>query len=186
MRDLDEDEARYGGNPNWEGYLKEKRGKIHLELRKYGLTFPEIQSQTPWPTMGKYIADKQPGAVLSPHQEFLKTFTFGMWREYSAMAHGGFEGLLDSVSAYTRDAIPHESRPIVDEIHHRIMSMHMIRTAVLLLCIVTELQAYFRFSDASINTRIRAVWKELTPAAEAKELYDLRYAKLMEDRGINP
>lgn len=186
IRDLQEDETRYGGQPEWDASFVEKRQKLDLALRQYNLTVQDVQAQKPWQTMGGYISDKGPGGILSPHQTFLKTFTYGMWREYSAMAHGGFEGLLDSVSFYTRDAIPRELHPKMDDIHLRLMSMHMARAAIIMLCIVTELQAYFRFTDANINARIHRVWNALMPFFEAKELYDERYAQLMIDKGIRP
>jgi hypothetical protein len=67
--------------------------------------------------------------------------------------------------------------------------MHLARrAAVIPICIVTELQAYFRFDDdgARINERIRAMWDVLISVAEIKELYDEgRYSQLMKDRGIN-
>jgi hypothetical protein len=62
----------------------------------------------------------------------------------------------------------------------------MARAAIIMLCIVTELQAYFRFTDANINARIHRVWNALMPFFEAKELYDERYAQLMIDKGIRP
>lgn len=102
------------------------------------------------------------------------------------MAHGGFEGLLESVSFYTRDAIPRESWPAMDEIHLRLLSLHMARAAIILLCIITELQTYFRFRDANINTRIHQLWNAMMPIFEAKELYDERYAQLMSDKAIRP
>ena len=60
--------------------------------------------------------------------------------------------------------------------------------AGVLLCIVTELQAHFRFDDdgARINQRLHAMWNALMPVLEIKKLYDKRYAQLMKDRHINP
>ena len=56
-----------------------------------------------------------------------------------------------------------------------------------MLCIVTELQAYFHFDDdgARINERIHAMWNALVPAFDAKEIFDERYAQLMKDKGIH-
>lgn len=186
LKDLDEDETRYGGQPEWDSYIREKRQKIDLALRQYNLTVEGVQSQGPWKTMGTYVSDKGPGGTLSPHQTFLKTFTYGMWREYSAMAHGGFEGLLDTVSVFTRDAVPRELHAKMDDVHLRLMSMHMARAAIIMLCIVTEVQAHFRFTDANINVRIHRVWDAVMPIFEAKELYDERYSQLMTDKGIRP
>jgi len=53
---------------------------------------------------------------------------------------------------------------------------------------VTELQAYLRFDDsgARINERIHEVWNALMPTFTVKQLYDSRYRRLMEEKGINP
>ena len=128
LKDLQDDEARYSGQAEWDAYVAEKRQKIDLALRQYNLTASEVQAQKPWQTMGGYLSDKGPAGTLSPHQMFLKTFTYGMWREYSAMAHGGFEGLLDTVSVFTRDAIPRELHAKMDDIHLRLMSMHRLQS----------------------------------------------------------
>jgi hypothetical protein len=53
-----------------------------------------------------------------------------------------------------------------------------------LLCLITELQAHCRFDGARINERICKVWEALLPLFEAKELYDGRYLKLMQEKGI--
>jgi len=56
----------------------------------------------------------------------------------------------------------------------------------MLLSIITELQAYFRFDDdgARINERIHTMWQELLPVFEVKELYDERYCQLMREKNI--
>jgi hypothetical protein len=159
---------------------------MSLEIRSNGFSLTEVSEQQPWKTLGKYLSDKGPGGTLTPHQSFLKTFTYGMWREYSAMSHGGFEGLLDAAGFYTRDAQKHESRPKMDEAYPQIMSLHMSRAAAVLLCIVTEVQAYCLFDGANIGPRIHKVWNVLMPAFEAKELYDERYAQPMIDMDIKP
>jgi hypothetical protein len=66
--------------------------------------------------------------------------------------------------------------------------MQIPRIAAILLCIVTELQAYFGFDDngARINERIHEMWDALMPVFEVKDLYDERYAQLMKDRRITP
>ena len=183
---LREDETRYGGRPDWDASNAERRSKIDLSLRQYGFTIAEVEAQESWPTLGRYLGTRSQGGLFTAHQTFLKTFTYGMWSKYSAMAHGGFEGLLEAVSFYTRDAIPNELWPKMEDIHLRLMTMHMARAATIMLCIVTELQAYFGFTDANINARLHRVWSALMPIFEAKELYDERYAQLMADKGIKP
>ena len=75
---------------------------------------------------------------------------------------------------------------MVDTVFETMLSIHIPRIAAVLLCMLTEVQAYFRFDGARIGQRLHQTWNALLPAPEVKELYDLRYAKLMSDKGINP
>jgi hypothetical protein len=111
---------------------------------------------------------------------------YGDWSQYSAMAHGAFEGLLDVALYYTEDSMDHDFREKLAEKLPYIMSMHLARAAAILLCMVTELQAHFHFDDdgAQINERIHTMWNTLMPLFDVKELYKERYAQLMKDRGI--
>lgn len=186
LKALDEDQARYGGQPKWDEWISKNRDQTQFAIRVDDLTIDEVSAQPRWPTLGKYVNDKQAGGTLTPHQDFLKTFTYGAWREYSAMAHGAFEGLLPVAMYYVSDSMPHEERPKLDEIYPRIMSMHIARAAAILLCIVTELQAHFHFDGARIDERIHKMWNALKPVFEVEELYNERYAQLMKDKHINP
>lgn len=183
---LQDDEARYGGQQKWDDWIRKGRDFIAQQIRAEGLTMSEILETVPWPTLGKYISDKQPGGAITPHQRFLKTFTYGPWREYSAMAHGAYEGLIRVGIFYVADSVPHETRPKLDEDHPRLLALHIGRAALILLSIITELQAHFRFDGANINERIHKMWNALMPVFEVKELYTERYAQLMKDKGITP
>jgi hypothetical protein len=186
LKSLEDDQARYGGQPKWDAWIQRNRSAIDFDLRLNGLTIEEVRNHPQWPTLGKYIGDMQPGGVLTPNQQFLKTFTYGAWREYSAMAHGAFEGLMPVAMYYIPDSMPFEERPKLDEVHPVILSLHLGRAAAVLLCIATELQAYFHFDGARIGERIHRMWAALLPAFDAKELYNERYLQLMKDRHINP
>jgi hypothetical protein len=186
---LDVDEERYGGQAKWDTWIKKNRDGLDFGMRECGLTMSEVKAQTTsWPTLGKYISDRQPGGGFTPHQTFLKTFLFGDWRQYSAIAHGAFEGLIPVAMYYVADSMVHEDRDKLDAIFPTIFSMHIPRIAAILLCIVTELQAYFGFDDngARINQRIHEMWNALMPVFDVKALYDERYAQLMKDKRINP
>jgi hypothetical protein len=102
------------------------------------------------------------------------------------MAHAAFEGLIPVATYYTADSMLHEDRPKMDALYPKILSMHITRTAAILLCVVTELQAHFRFDDdgARIKERICEMWNALMPVFEVKELYQERYVQIMKDRGI--
>jgi hypothetical protein len=66
----------------------------------------------------------------------------------------------------------------------RLIFKTTIRVAGILLCILTEVQAYFQFDGARINERLHEVWNALRPIPEIKELYEGRYAQLMEQKNI--
>ena len=83
-----------------------------------------------------------------------------------------------------RDAVKEDFKNSMDEAFPLFMSQHMFRAALILLCIITEVQGYFLFKDANINTRIHKIWNALMQVFEVKELYNEHYGKLMLDRGI--
>jgi len=186
---FDEDEKRYGGQPKWDSWIERNRKDIDFKIRECGLTMSDVKAQTiSWPTLGKYINDRQRGGGFTTHQTFLRTFVYLNWRQYSAMAHGAFEGLIPVAMYYIADSMPLEDRAKLDEIYPLVLAMHFPRIAAVLLCIVTGMQAYFHFDDdgARINERIHKMWDALMPVLEVKELYDERYAQLMKDKRINP
>lgn len=185
--DLDEDQQKYRGRPEWEAFINERRDKVEFLVRASGFTMDQVKSQETWPTLGKYISAKRKGEALTPHQRFLKTFTHLQWREYSALAHGAFEGFIGYLGVgmyYTIDSQPHEVRSMIEATYEVFLSLHLGRAATVLICLITELQAHFRFEGANINERIHKVWDALIPIFEAKELYDERYSELMKRRGI--
>jgi hypothetical protein len=187
LKALDGDVARYSGNPLWDEWINKSEKDLDFCVRRDGFVVNQDLRDTPmWPTMGSYLNRKQKGGTTTPHQDFLKSLLHGPWARYSAMAHGDYQGLLPYGIFYFRDAIPHEEREKVDEGHDRVVAEHYGRAALLLLCIVTELQAYFKFHDdgANINPRLLAVWKALVVTPEVAELYDKRYEALMKTAGI--
>ncbi|HEY2495670.1 MAG TPA: hypothetical protein VGK24_01265 [Candidatus Angelobacter sp.] len=181
---LDEDEKRYGGQQIWDEWIKKGRDLIYYQMRVNGISLSDVSVAMQWPTMGTYINRLQSGGTTNLHQDFLKIFTYGNWREYSAMAHGSFEGLMKLGLYFVVDSMPHDDRPKVEQEHLKVLFLHIGRAAGTLLCIVTELQAYFKFDGANINERIHKMWDALMPVFEIQELYDQRYSQLMKDKGI--
>ena len=186
LKAFEEDEARYGGRPEWDAWIAKGRDGLNDQVRANGLKMTDVQAAKPWPTLGRYIPSEQPTGGFTLHQDFLKTFTYGHWRQYSAIAHGGFEGLLQVGMYFIADSMPHEDRPQIDAAYPRLLSAHIARAALMVLCIITELQAHFHFDGASIDERIHEMWNALMPAFDVKELYEERHKRLMKDKHINP
>lgn len=185
---FDEDAARYAGEPKWDEWIARGRAFLREDMRNSGFRESEVVKASQWPTLGRYIKAPESGGTFTPHQQSLKLLTYGPWREYSALAHATFDGLLETAATYIVDMLPHEERPQVDRIHPIRLSTHISQAAGVLISVITELQAYFHFGDAGarISERIHEVWNALLPTFTVKELYEQRYAKLMQENGINP
>jgi hypothetical protein len=187
---LDAERDAHPGDAQWEAWRNERTQFVEKFIVMCGFTVADVRAQGKWPTLGTYIGTKGVGATLSPHQEFLGKFTHLRWKQYSGLSHAGYEGfagLLDVAPVggyYLKDFLPHEERPKIDERYDLHLSSHLGRAALLLLCIVTELQAYCNFQGHNINARICEVWDVLLPLYDAKELYDGRYQQLLIDKGI--
>lgn len=192
LRDLVEEQQAHQGDPEWEEWYKQRRGAVELLIRGSGFDVTEVEKHQSWPTLGIYVGREGAGATLTEHQKFLKTFTHLGWRQYSALSHGSYEaftGTLGNIpigAYYVTDFLPHENREKVEESYELFVSTHIGRAATVLLCLLTEVQAYCRFDGANINGRIAKIWEILLPRLEVKELYDSRYATLMRERGILP
>lgn len=179
------DEQHYRGKRAWRSYIKQMRTWLRGAMDADNITASEVETAKPWPTLGRYLSVVK-GTALTPHQEFLKELSLVFWREYSAMTHAVFQGLLPIAMFYMPDKIPHEQRGRFDDVVERFIATHLLRSAAILVCTLTEVQATFRFFDeARINERLLGVWKALLRVPEVKELYDARYRQLMQEKGIS-
>ena len=187
LSDLQEERNLYGTEPEWARHLAEKESHLELGIRSSNMTRAEVEAELgKWKTLGSYLSTKGPGGTLTPHQQFLQRLTYGSWRNYSAISHAGFEGLLDIAPYLTRDSQTHKIREKMDLGYPQLSSMHMGRVALLLLALITEVQASLQFDGADIGPRLHRMWHALMPIPEAKELYTVRYQSLMATKGIKP
>jgi hypothetical protein len=180
LRALEEDENNYSGKREWDEWLQKSRNLIFSQVRANQIDIEDIRSQRPWPTLGQYLNENK-----NAHQQFLSGFTYGPWREYSAMSHGAFEGLMSTGMYYVTDSFPHDDRPKVEASAPALLALHLGRAATILLCIITEVQGKFRFEGANINQRILEMWMALNPLFEAKELYDEHYSEFLSKKKIS-
>jgi hypothetical protein len=187
LQALEEDELKYAKHPDpsWAEWFRKRRQTIEFGIRRDGFSSEDVLAQGRWPTLGAYLRPKK-NTPQTDHQLFLNSLTYGYWREYSEYSHGTFQGLMQIAMSYLEHDIPPDQRPELEEKAMRAIFGHMTRASAILLCILTELQAYFRFDGARINERLLGVWDALVPAPEVKDLFDSRYAKLMQDTGIKP
>jgi len=182
---LDQDEARYAGQPRWDAYIAKYRGMTAFEIRRDGFDEAGVRASEKWPTLSRYVKDTTHN--FSPkHQAFLEKLTLGFWKEYSGISHATFNGLLPIALFLAPKDLPHENRELVDVSADGMVSLHILRVASILLCILTEIQAACRFDGARINQRLHEIWNVLVVIPEIKELHDERYVQLMAEKGIYP
>jgi hypothetical protein len=187
LQGLDDDAARYGRDPKWDDYIARLRSGIQYGMGLDGITPEEVNTATIWPTLSRYLKPDGKDVPLTPHQEFLRKLTFGFWQEYSGMAHATFNGLMPIAMFYAPDKIQHEDRDRFYNVNvEQMIATHVVRAAGVLLCMLTEVQAHFRFDGARINERLHEVWDALLTMPEIKELYDGRYGELMQQKNIIP
>lgn len=184
---LDEEQARYGGTLIWDEWIDESRQKISLLLARFGFSEAAVRDKKTypdWPTLGKYLAQGQE----TSHKNFFKTFSYGRWKRYSAIAHGAAEGLQEIGSFLNYDGHVHERRHEIDESYPLMMTYYILDASVLLLSIVTEVQAVYKFRDtrARVDERLVEGWQALLPSMEGREIYDHHYLPLMKQTGIHP
>jgi hypothetical protein len=184
LQSLDADQRRYGGDPRWDAYIVERRKSLEFDMRANGITEAQARQAEIWPTLSKYLRVEK-NVQPTPHQDFLRKLTFGFWQEYSGISHATFQGLVPIAALLAPNDLPHEHRPMLEASGERMIFWHIARVSAILLCTLTEVQAYFKFEGARINQRLHEIWKALVPVSEIKELYDERYDKLMQDKGIN-
>lgn len=157
LDDIDEDLKRYAGQQDREGFLRQRRNAVELLVRVSGLTIDEVmqvKKHEMWPTFGTYINTLQPGGTRTDIQQFLKTFAHLEWRQYSALSHGAYEAFIGTLGIvpvgayYMNDFLPHEERDKLEDTYHLFLSTHIGRSAIVLLCMLTEIQAHCRFDGA--------------------------------------
>src|ERR1700722_12543665 len=95
----------------------------------------DITLKADWTTLGTYAKREGPGGVRTPHQLFIETFTYGVWAEYSAISHGGFEGLLEVAPFFVQDVGGVQMRTVIESRYIGEMTLHVMRAATVLLCL---------------------------------------------------
>ena len=176
---LREDEERYKNDPAWQNDFQNRHYLLHIGLAQDHLTDADLDDKkNKWLLLGDYLRQEPD----TPHKQLLRRISLGFWREYSSISHASYDGLVQLFPFIAPDRIPHEMRTSkLDNYRLRNFFMHFARAAVLLLCLLTEIQHYFKFEGANIDKRLRKIWTAMLPIYEVKELYDFRYHAILRE-----
>ncbi len=176
---LREDEDRYKGDPAWQVDFQNRHFLLQKGLAQDQLTDADLdEKKNKWPLLGEYLRQEPD----TPHKQLLRRISLGFWRDYSSISHASYDGLVQLFPFIARDRLPHAMRNAqLDDFRHRHFFMHFARAAVLLLCLLTEIQHYFKFDGANIDKRLREIWTAMLSIYEVKELYDFRYNAILRE-----
>lgn len=176
---LREDEERYRKDPAWQRDFENRHNLLRKGLALDHLTDSDLDDKkNRWPLLGEYLRQKP----NTPHRQLLRRISLGLWRDYSSISHASYDGLVQLFPFIARDRLPHAMRtPELDNFGLRSLSMHFARAAVLLLCLLTEVQNHFGFAGANIDKRLRETWTAMLAIYEVKELFDFRYNSILRE-----
>ncbi|UWZ82591.1 hypothetical protein [Occallatibacter riparius] len=170
------DEAAHGHDANWTSYLQATRTRLENGLRAESLTHADLDNKrNKWPLLGAYLESTPDTA----HKQMLRKLTLGFWKEYSSISHASFDGLASMVPFICPDKVKHDERELFDDVADRHIAMHIGRTAGVLLCLLTDIQHFFKFDGADIDGRLSKIWAAIIPMLEVRELFDFRYKDLL-------
>jgi hypothetical protein len=181
LKQLDEDELYYPDRQGWAEYIAQQRLMITKCYTSDKLTLEDIRESDDWQLLGRYLSSTPRG---TSHKKLMRQFVRGPWGKYSEMSHATFAGILETYQFLNTDEAPHELRPQILAHAELWLAEHLGRAATLLISVITEIQSACDFSGHNINLRIIEAWQAAIAFPEAKDIYDFRYAKLMEDKGI--
>jgi hypothetical protein len=176
------DEELYGKESGWPEYIAQQRGFIRTGYTADGFREEHLQDKADWVLLSRYL--QSPAADDSDHKKLMRRFIHGPWRQYSEISHVTFRGVHELFEVLNTDAAPHQHRSAIFERAERSLTQHLGRTATVLLAVISEIQAVYRFEGHSVNARLHAMWREMVNFSEGKEMYTLHYKALMETNRI--
>ena len=180
---LEADEARYSHDALWKQYLTELRQSFDRGMRAEELSDTDLNERANrWPLLAEYLRIDPD----TPHKQMLRKLTLGFWKEYSSISHASYDGLVSLFPFIAADRVPDENRAGLDDATDRHITMHFGRAAGVLLCLLTEIQHFYKFSGAKIDNRLSQIWAAMIPILEVRELYDCRYSSLLREPVVMP
>jgi hypothetical protein len=176
------EEQLYGAEKGWPEHIAQQRELLRIGYEADKFSLQDLAGKAKWTLLGSYLQSDP--ALDSSHKKVVRRFTYGPWRQYSEISHVTFRGVHELfVFLNTYDA-PHAQREPILERAERELTAHLGRSAAVLLALITEIQATFKFDGHNINSRLHEMWRSIVNFPEGEEMFTLRYKDLMEDNGI--
>jgi hypothetical protein len=170
-------QKQYGNDPAWIPWLEDERTFLDIGAQNFEISLAEMAGpaqKATWPNPGRMQNHGVDPNKRPPDREFLAYLNDWFYREMSAEAHLSFSGLMKLGALLLRHDLPEEqSDQIVNEFYPKHRSIQVSRTAILLLCLISEIERHFGFG---LTVRIVEIWDVLSESApEAAEIFEKRY-----------
>ena len=174
-----EEIKRIVGDESRTKHLEETRKSFEASRCADGISNEEME-QGSWPTLSYYLKK-----TSSENADFLRRFSYGSWKQYSAVSHGTFWGLTHMGPFLRRDhQLPEDRTAFVKE-SMKPVSFHLLRATYVHFCTLCEVENRLRLGDhARVRLRLRQVWTTLADQigeveADVRAPFEQRYADLL-------
>ncbi len=173
--------SEYGNDPEWAEWLPRCAQFIETGRKLFQITDAEAADPAgkikPWPNPGKMANYRVGPAGRPPDRQFLHYLNDWFYRDHSALSHMSFSGEVKLGGIlFRRELGDQQQQKLNEELLPRLMSSQACRAAILLLCLISEVEHYFKFGG-DVPLRVLDLWHIFMPDfPEAKELFEKRYS----------
>lgn len=162
---------KYGNDPNWKGYLTDKKKLLEFSAKIYKLSDDERDSpqiNIPyWPIPSRMLKDK---IFSNSRQLFLKELYEWHYGWESALSHFQWGGISASDFSNFPENHWHPGKFESDAVYKSILY---------LLIIISEIET---LTDIGIKQDIKYIWTIIgSYFEEAKEIYNIRFSELLKE-----
>lgn len=172
--EYDRYQSKYASDPKWTPWLKSFQQKLHASKISWGIDefeekdFKKIKW---WPTPPQMLKHSYKNPETKQFLEFLNDW---FYKELSSVSHLTLPGLSKAGVQLVRNQYNKEEK----EKLLTFKSNNVITTLVLFLALASEIEIIGKFD---LRNRLSYLWGILVQYfSDARDLYDLRYAKLLQ------
>ena len=174
---LERCKTAYPGLSGWDTWVDLFSEVVQHEIAVLGISEEKVANPKLikwWPNPGKMLSQEHKKFLSPPNRRFLQHLNDWFYKEYSSQAHLGFHGLMTIGAGVLYNTLDREKREQMErDTLPAFRGREVTRTVTLLLCLLSEIDHYFKLG---LEYRILELWlivNEHTP--EIKEIYELRY-----------
>lgn len=171
--ELERYKARYGGLPEWDGWLLSYAQMLDTGIRQFGISPKALQIKGDrWPNPGKMPSR----ATKQETKDFLQHLNDWFYKEMSSQAHLNFLGATKLGFLIASDIGGRERREQAESKGFPVFKGHqVVRAVTLLLCLISEIERHFGFG---LDHRVVELWQIVIEASpEATEIFNKRYSE---------